>query len=156
MTAADFVSMREFLGLPLGWVARRAGVTVSAVQNWESGRYCVPPEVAAMLSELERSVESIIGPIASSISSLDPSDRPSQIILVRYINDSDLWRFRPDMSGLPATFHGAMLNRLQRLLWAAGVQPGIKYLEPKAYLAWLGSRQDSESMRSEWALLPSS
>ena len=41
---ADFRLMRELLGLPQEWVAKRAGVDARTVRNWESPRYFYPPK----------------------------------------------------------------------------------------------------------------
>lgn len=151
MTPAELKTMREFLGLTLGWVADRAGVALRTAQYWESGRQRVPADVAQMLTDLDGLVDAIIQPLAQSVTSLAPADRPAQIVLLRYRTDADLWDFRPDMAGLPASFHAAMLSRLQRLLWAAGVKTGIQYMEPVQYFDWLDGRADTESSRAEWA-----
>lgn len=152
MTPAELKTMREFLGLTLGWVAERASVALRTAQYWESGRQRVPAYVAQMLTDLDERIEGIIQPLVRSVTDLDHQDRPAQVVLVRYRTDADLWAFRPDMAGLPATFHAAMLSRLQRLLWAAGVKTAIQYLEPFQYVDWLAGRADTESARAEWAL----
>ena len=41
---ADFRLMRELLGLPQEWVAKRVGVDARTVRNWESPRYFYPPK----------------------------------------------------------------------------------------------------------------
>lgn len=151
MSPAELKSMREFLGLTLGWVAEQAGVAIRTAQYWESGRQRVPADVAQMLTDLDGRVEAIINPLADAVESLAPEDRPAQIVLLRYKSDADLWDFRPDMAGLPTSFHASMLNRLQRLFWAAGVKTGIQYMRKEHYLEWLGDREDSEISRAEWA-----
>ena len=54
MTAADVIALRERTGLTQEGLARRLGVSVSAVHNWEQGRRKPSGPIVAMLYVLKR------------------------------------------------------------------------------------------------------
>lgn len=41
---ADFRMLRELLGLSQAWVAKRAGVSLPTLKNWENPEYFYPPK----------------------------------------------------------------------------------------------------------------
>ena len=49
MTSAEFRCTREYLGLPLNWVAKRLDVTERTVYRWEAGVTPIPPHAVDML-----------------------------------------------------------------------------------------------------------
>jgi putative transcriptional regulator len=57
MTAADVIALRERTGLTQEGLARRLGVSVSAVHNWEQGRRKPSGPIVAMLYVLKREVK---------------------------------------------------------------------------------------------------
>lgn len=152
MTAAEFKTIRESLGLTAQWIADHAGVKLRTAQYWEAGRMAVPRDVADMLELIDKGLESSVEQAVAHIDELTKKHgQPEQITLVRYRNDSDLWRFRPDMKPLPATTHAAMLSRLRRVFWCKGIPSVIEFMEPDEYLAWLAGRPDTEAERAAWA-----
>jgi hypothetical protein len=52
MTPAEFRCMREYLGLPLNWVASNLGVTERTVNRWENGVTPIPDHASADLAHL--------------------------------------------------------------------------------------------------------
>jgi hypothetical protein len=46
--------------------------------------------------------------------------QPQDVVLRRYRSDGDLWVGRPDMIGLPVTYHSAILARVKDELQAEG------------------------------------
>lgn len=151
MSPAEFKTLREYLGLTITWVAERAGVGVRTVQYWESGRSKVPADVINMLTALDSNAERAVSEALKLAMAMTADQRPERIVLLRYLTDADLHRYRPDMTGLPTTAHAALLARVQRALWALGLQVSIEYMQPEAYETWLDGRSDNEAMRAAWA-----
>jgi len=152
MTPAELKTIRESLGLTAQWIADHAGVKLRTAQYWEAGRMAVPDDVVAMLGRIDQMLNSTVEQAVTHIDDMsDQHSEPSDVVLLRYRTDADLWRFRPDMKSLPTTTHAAMLARLRRALWRRGIKTNIEYMEPEEYLTWLGKRKDSEAERAAWA-----
>lgn len=154
MTPAELKTIRESLGLPLQWVADQARVKLRTAQYWESGRSAVPQDVAEMLNGLDDQFWQLVAQYLEQVKSVADQQGvlPEEVVLIRYKTDADLWQFHPDFRPLPASAHAALLSRLRRKLWEAGVHSVIEYMEPAEYKKWLNGREDSEALRSEWAL----
>jgi len=105
--------------------------------------------VALMLARIDAQYERAVDEALAAYR--DQPNPPETVVLLRYRTDADLWHFRPDMKPLPASSHAALLSRLRRALWTAGVPSVIEYMDTGEYLAWLGARQDSEAMRAAWS-----
>lgn len=60
MNSAEFVCAREYLGLPIKWLAENMGVTVRSIYRWEAGISPVPDwaaqRMAAYLDNTQRAV----------------------------------------------------------------------------------------------------
>ncbi len=152
MTPAEFKTIRESLGLTAQWIADQAGVKLRTAQYWEAGRMAVPEDVAKMLDNIDKMLDSTVSQALAFIDiTAKDHGAPSEIYLVRYRSDADLWRFRPDMKPLPTTTHAAMLSRLRRILWTRSIPSVIEYMEPEEYMVWLAGRPDTEEARASWA-----
>jgi len=154
MTAAELKTLRESLGLTTQWVADQASVQLRTAQYWEKGgRMAVPEDVAAMLTQIDDQFETVATQALVQVeASIAGNGEPEEVVLIRYRNDQDLWRFHPEMKPLPATAHAAQLSRVRRALWGKSIHSMIEYMEPEAYFQWLGKRKDTEAMRSLWAV----
>lgn len=144
MTGAELKTLRESLGLTVAWVAEQAQVKHRTVTYWESGRFPVPSDVAAMLTAIESQLHN----------RMDALDRHLMVAhrnLIRYRTDSDLWDFEPDLRPLPATSHAAMLGWLRHKRFAQGWPVGIVWMNPGEYREWLGHSQDDPTKRFAWA-----
>lgn len=151
MTPAEFKTIRESLGLTAQWIADQADVRLRTVQYWEAGRMAVPEDVATLLADIDQTLESAVAQTLALVAELKTrTGAPSEVMLVRYRSDEDLWRFRPDMKPLPATTHAAMLSRLRRELRSLSIISVIEFMRPDEYLAWLDGRQDTEVERAAW------
>jgi hypothetical protein len=93
MTAAELKALRETLGLPIAWLATKAGV-------------------------LDAQVATAVRQIVEAYTSA--SIKPDEMVMLKYRSDADLWQYRQDMQGLPATFHAAMLHKASYALQASG------------------------------------
>ena len=102
---ADFRLMRELLGLPQEWVAKRVGVDARTVRNWESPRYFYPPK-----REAWDLVEGLWRRAAAQWAKAHPADE-----------DAGMWRVENAAARLAA-------DRLH----AMGLPVAIAYAEPEA------------------------
>ncbi len=154
MTGAELKTIRESLGLSVKWLAEKAGVSHRSASYWESCTFSVPDDVAQMINALDAGIDSMV---TQAINVIDDQikgqgELPEKVVLLRYRTDEDLWQFRSDMAGLPVTYHAAMLARLRSAVISLKVPCFVYWLDPDDYLAWLGTRKDSEAMRSAWAV----
>lgn len=149
MTAAEFRTIREALGLSPAQVAGMTGYALRTVQNWDEGTRRVPAIVEQRLMEVEAAIEKTVAVSIPFISGLGLNS----VCLVRYRTDADLHRYRPDMAGMPASLHAAMLARLRRELFRMGVVSKIVYMRPDDYEAWRrrAGLEDGEEARAGWA-----
>jgi len=156
MTPAELKTLREACGLSLPNLAALSGVQERTARYWESGQSTVPTDVADMISKLDLqltlSANQAVHVIADHARA-NPDQQLEDIVLVRYKTDADLHRFRPDMQGLPATTHAAIIYRARAALQEADIQVRIIYMRPDDYTAWIGKRKDTEPTRAEWAAL---
>lgn len=154
MTPAELKTIREAVGLSVPDLAALAHVQERTVRYWESGRNAVPADVCAMVLAIDKQLADLTAQTLLFVRELiDKQGQPENITLLRYRENSDLWHFRPDFKPLPATTHGALLARCRAALADLHVATRIVYMEPQAYAAWLDGRVDSETIRSEWAVL---
>src|SRR5690554_1430389 len=86
LTAAEFKTLREHLGIPGEWLARRFGVSDRSVRHWDSGKYPVPERISRWLRWLAEDTEATVSWIAERLEASPESDR----LLVTYRNDAEL------------------------------------------------------------------
>jgi transcriptional regulator with XRE-family HTH domain len=149
MTAAEFKTIRESLGVSIQWLAKEVGVKPRSVMAWESGQTEITASAAHMLERLELAVEIQVDDAVTEL--LENPDTPEEITLIRYRNDTEFWQSIPGSKPFTATMHAAMLARARRDLKSLGKNVEIKFMDLVAYLAWLGERPDTEAERSAWA-----
>jgi transcriptional regulator with XRE-family HTH domain len=154
MNGAELKTIRESLGLSLQWLADKASVSHRSAAYWEAGAK-IPNDVIKLILSLEKSVNNAVANALISIIDATENQQglPDRIVLVRYKTDQDLWRFRKDMAGFPASYHASILYRLRTEITKLGIACHVVWLDPIKYIEWLGNREDSESMRSAWAAL---
>lgn len=90
MTAAEFQSVREFLGLSQDWLARHLSVTLRTVQHWEAGKYKVPDGVRLEMEDLEARTGEFVGGIVGKL-----MDMPDPVVVV-YRTDAEYKAANPD------------------------------------------------------------
>lgn len=159
MNGAELKTLREACGLSVPDMARlavspRTGESVGerTVRYWEAGSVPIPDDVAATIGKMDADFSTIANQALDAWrEAVQTSGHPEAVYLVRYRENEDLWRFWPTMKGMPATCHGALINRARLLLVAAGAQVRIVWMEPGEYSQWLNGRKDSELLRSMWA-----
>lgn len=153
MTPATLKTLREALGLSVGWLAAQAGVQERTVRYWETGRMAVPTDVGKMIVDLESVADLACKEALAAIKrSTEKLGKPREVVLVRYRTDDELWMWRPDMEGLPTAYHGAVIARVMR---AADVNVIAEWLDSEAYIAWLKAtkQEDSEALRAQFVVM---
>jgi len=160
MNGAEFKTLREACGLTVPDMARlaispRTGAPVGerTIRYWESGDVPVPDDVADLLLELDGSIsQAVAGAMAQVRAVIKKQGRgPTETHMVRYRENEDLWRYQPEMKGLPATYHAAMINRARVALSRIGIATRIVWMNPSEYTRWLAGRDDSAGLRAVWA-----
>lgn len=159
MTGAELKTRREAMGLTVQWLAADRGVEERTLRYWESdkeGKGRVPADVYARIVQLEtlqaRLVDQALAVILPAIE--QAGQIPEEpVVLTRYRTEDDLWRYRPDMKGLPATFHAAALNLIRRALAGLTIPCALRYFDVDAYEIWRAEHRlpDSDRVRGAFS-----
>ena len=155
-TGADLKTARERLGLTQACLSAEMGVVIRTYQAWEEDMRSSIPDVASeTLDEMQRKASRIVWRMLALISDIieEKKEKVCSFVLYRYQKDEDLWKYWPEMKGFPALYFSATVDRVSRELRADGIETHIVYINPEKYDAWLGSREDNEKNRFEWARL---
>lgn len=128
MNAAEFKTLREYLGISSQWIADQLSVSLRAVQHWESGRNAVDTNAAALLIRIDNLFEEKIEFLIAQVYDLSAKNRmPETMTLTRYRNDS--WQLAQDILPLPACSHATLIARMRRALLKEGIHVQIEYGE---------------------------
>lgn len=137
---ADFRLMRELLGLPQEWVAKRVGVDVRTVRNWESPRYFYPPKREAwdLVEGLWRRADGKAAGLVEIASSAARVARERGVepapLMLAYWRDAAQWAKAHPEDGDAGMWR--IENAAARLaadrLHAMGLPVAIAYAEPEA------------------------
>lgn len=129
MTPAELKTIRESIGLPVQWLAERAGVQRRSVEYWEAGRSAVPADVADLLMQIDAQFSEATRQALAVVDeqTAKQGQPPETVRLYRYRDDEALWQARPDMRGLPVTAHAALLAQVRLELLARGQAVTIEY-----------------------------
>lgn len=107
LTAAEFKTVRESLGLSADWIAERVGVQVRTVRRWEDGTSPIPEDAWVALVRLEQLVDAAVDNLLDEFGVDDPDDLDEPVVVRVPRVDVD----SPD--GLPASVHRAVAARLR-------------------------------------------
>lgn len=157
MTGAELQTLREACGLTRDELGALAGVAARTVKHWENGRAGVPADVAGLVQRLDDTIQRAADQGADVIGTATQDQHgaaPNEVILIRYRTPEDLARYRPDMAGLPASVHGAIIGRLCSAMRANGLQRArVVWMNPDDYEAWRAALRmtDGDATRAAWA-----
>lgn len=164
ITGAELQTLREACGLSREELGDLAHVQARTVKHWESGRAGVPADVAELVQGLDDSAQQAAEQACNTIREQINAQQgalPQDLVLLRYNTAQDLARYRPDMAGLPASLHGAIVQRVRLALpfvagagtVAAGLVCRVVWMRPEAYEAWRSANRlpDTEATRAAWA-----
>lgn len=131
MTSAELKTMREALGLTVGWLAEQAGVGERTVRYWESGRNQVPDDVAELIGRIEARSRELVRRAVTTVSEVSARSggTPEAVDLRRYGSDAELWKAHREFRPLPVTWHASVLARIARELEAQGIPSTIEYAQ---------------------------
>ena len=135
MTNAELKTLRERLGLSVDWLAGQVGVAPRTVQYWEGGRtgfnVRVPEDVAELLRSIDAIFDQCVKNALNTISAVEKKQgvSPSDILLVRYKHEDDLYDAHPEFAelNLPVTAHGAMIGRVAKILYDREIPVTINF-----------------------------
>lgn len=102
MDGAEFQCSREFLGLPVQWVADQLGVDRRTVYRWEHNRYKIPARAAEVMRVWMYRTNLAVGKM--TVETLRHSDIPLQAT-------SDDWDWLGD-NGFPASWNRMVCARV--------------------------------------------
>lgn len=156
MTPAAFTILRESLGLPIPWLAEQCGVGERTARYWGTGRSAIPDDAIHLLVDLEAVAATAAHQALVSIEQqIKLHGRTAEpVLLVAYRTDAELWQYRPDMEGLPAQFHRAILGRVRVLAAHIGVEVVAEWLDAEAYQAWLKAKNQHDSEENHVFIYP--
>src|SRR5690554_8056714 len=92
LTAAEFKTLREHLGIPGEWLARRFGVSDRSVRHWDSGKYPVPERISRWMRWLAEDTKVTVSWIAERLETSPESER----LLVTDRTDAELYAGRSE------------------------------------------------------------
>ena len=124
------------------------GVTEDTWQQWECGALPIPPEIAERMKELNDWRSDALAATADNIriQITEKSGMPDSIFVIWYDSLED-WLSLPSRDPI--------MWRLQQSVCAAlmGMFSIVKPVrfDAAGYHAWRGEREDTESLRGEWA-----
>ena len=156
MTNAEFKTRAESLGLSVEWWADSLGVQRRTVEYWMAGRpnatVKVPLEAIDIINSIDGWMDACVDNVMQVLAhQAQAIGLPSELALLRYKSNADLWRFQPELkeSNIPYTAHAMMLERVRRSIKTIPVK--IVYMNVEQYLEWLNGRPESSDMRASWA-----
>lgn len=154
MNATELKTYRQSL-----WLTREAAAKLFNVQDrvyryWESGDWAIPADVEELLLALDYWLSEFATNAWNAYTTIDQrQDTPISVVLIRYSNDEDLWRFYPQMTQLTHTLHAAGIDRARQALQHGGAEVRLVTMERQAYEDWRIEQkmQDSADTRNAWA-----
>lgn len=156
MTGAELQTLREACGMSREELGRLAGVQARTVKHWENGRAGVPADVAELVERIEGIVIQAAGQADAMRNQAEHlaaiNGEPFDLVLMRY-RDEDLQRYHPEMKGLPASVHGAIVGQVRAAAQADGVPVRVVWMVSGDYEAWRAElgHADNEATRAAWA-----
>ena len=96
MSAAEFRTITEFLGLSQVDIPAILGVNERTMRHWLSGRNLIPDRVRIRIEEIEAFTARAVGDVVDAC-----MDIPDPTVLV-YRTDEDMWAARPEFRPYPA------------------------------------------------------
>lgn len=155
LTGAELQTLREACGLSRDELGQLVDVQARTIKHWENGRASVPADVAELVQRLDDTLQTAAQHAIAAYSS--GAAPPAGVVLIRYASAEDMHRYRPELSKLPASVHGAIIGRVRaalRHLPGLADQPArVVWLDAPAYDTWRAAAQlpDSEATRQAWA-----
>lgn len=152
MTGAEIRTLREGVGLSAQALADLVGVSLRAVQGWESGRSA--PRTSDVADTLHR-LDTAIGRSVAELLALIEAHPEAEPVLIRYSDAADVPACIRGALGehaeLAAAVHGSLVDRAREAAALRGQRLRIVWFDRAGYRAWLGRRADTTDARAQWA-----
>lgn len=154
MNATELKTYRQSLWITREEAARMFNVQDRVYRRWESGEWSVPADVADKLRDIDRTLTSMVDQACATYADLLLRHAtPANLVLIRYNNDEDLWRYHPQMTRLSHTLAAVAVDRGRQRLEREGATVRIVTMDRQAYEDWCVAQNlpDSEDTRAAWA-----
>ena len=123
MSAAEFKTLREAVGLSISTLVKVIDVDERSIRKWESGKKKVPQDVFERVVAIDKLITDTANDEITKFKA-DPQDA---VVLYRFIDEDDLHEQHPEFIGLPIMSYGAMIYRLRQRYLELGVSVSIEY-----------------------------
>lgn len=152
MTGAEIRTLRDGLGLSAQALADLVGVSLRAVQGWESERSA--PRTSDVADTLGRLDNLITRAVAEFLAAIEAHSWASPVLL-RYSDPADvpadIRAALGDHADLAAVIHGALVSRTREAVALRGRLLRVVWFDRDDYRVWLGWRADGSDQRATWA-----
>lgn len=118
MSAAEFRTITDWLGLRLADLAWLLDVQERTIRSWRTGRYPVPDGVRDQILDLDRTTNGFVARVIAEL-----RDTPDPVVVV-YASDADYWHEYPQAQ-LPASWHRQAMARVRDQI------PGVRLRYPE-------------------------
>ena len=123
MSAAEFKTLREAVGLSISTLVKVIDVDERSIRKWESGKKKVPQDVFDQVEAIDQLISKTANDQFESLKAT--TDEP--VVLYRFIDEDDLYEAHPEFEGLPIMSYGAVVYRLRQKLLDAGLKVAVEY-----------------------------
>jgi transcriptional regulator with XRE-family HTH domain len=132
MTGAEFKTIREACGLSVREFSKIIAVEERTIRYWEAGKQSPrTSDVAEALFNIDVFLDKTANTVLQLVKSA--TAKPTEIVLLRYREDGDLWTAMPEWKPLPVTCHAAGIARSRAALADLHIKTRIVYFEPNQY-----------------------
>ncbi|MEH6347444.1 MAG: helix-turn-helix domain-containing protein [Bermanella sp.] len=123
MSAAEFKTLREAVGLSISTLVKVIDVDERSIRKWESGKKKVPQDVFEKVVAIDKLLTDTANEEIEKFKAA-PTD---SVVLQRFIDEDDLHEEHPEFEGLPIMSYGAMVYRLRQKYLDLGVLVTVEY-----------------------------
>ncbi len=124
MSAAEFKTLREAVGLSISTLVKVIDVDERSIRKWESGKKKVPQDVFDQIV----AIDALISNTAQAEIEKFKAAPQDAVVLQRFIDEDDLHEQHPEFIGLPIMSYGAMIYRLRQKYLDLGVAVSVEYI----------------------------
>ena len=155
MTNADFKTLCDWLGINAPWLEDCGDISVNSrtTDYWLNGRFGQKTQIPTDILEAVYDVQAWSGIQKDILVDYWEERNYQNVVLIRYRNESDFARIKRPKNTFKTTFtiHNALIMRVWAYFRDQGISCTVESLDVEIYLAWLGTRKDTEEERLEWA-----
>ena len=123
MSAAEFKTLREAVGLSISTLVKVIDVDERSIRKWESGKKKVPQDVFEKVVAIDKLLTDTANDAIEKFKQA-PTD---SVTLYRFIDEDDLHEAHPEFEELPIMSYGAMVYRLRQKYLDLGVAVSVDY-----------------------------